>query len=120
LWGYEAENHWKTVNVKGTDNIPLFLDCFYLGGHPLAANTPPDYNGQTQNASGMCMRRFCIDRHSGSTNMVFLNFSVRKVGIKELWVLKWHRQFDTTGIWTIAGDVQPEEWPQWMRKFKDY
>jgi prepilin-type N-terminal cleavage/methylation domain-containing protein len=120
LWGYEAENHFKTINVKGTDRIPLFLDCFYLGGHPLPTNTPPEYNGQTENAGGMCMRRFCIDRHNGPTNMVFLNFAVRRVGLKELWTLKWHRRFDTTGSWTKAGGAAAADWPEWMRKFKDY
>jgi hypothetical protein len=120
LWGYEAENHWKTILVKGTDNIPLFLDCFYLGGHPLSTNTPPEFNGQTQNAGSICMRRFCFDRHDGPTNMVFLNLAVRKVGLKELWVLKWHRQYNTADAWTKAGGVNPEDWPEWLRRYKDY
>jgi len=120
VYGYAAENHWKTINVKGTDRIPLFLDCFYLGGHPLSTNTPPQYNGQTGNAGGICMQRFCIDRHNRSTNMVFLNFAVRKVGLKELWTLKWHRQFNTLDTWTKAGGVQAGDWPQWMRNFKEY
>jgi hypothetical protein len=25
-----------------------------------------------------------------------------------------------TGPWTKAGAVKPEDWPHWMRKFKDY
>ena len=120
LWGYEAENHWRKIDVARADTIPLFLDCFYLGGHPLSTNTPPDYNGQSENAGPICMRRFCINRHDGTTNMVFLNFTVRKVGIKELWTLKWHRQYDTHGSWTQAGGCQPDDWPGWMRNFKDY
>jgi len=120
LWGYPAENHWKKIDVPSPDTIPLFLDCFFLGGHPLSTNTPPDFNGQTSGANGNCMKRFCINRHNGSTNMVFLNLSVRKVGIKELWKLKWHRQFNTNDVWTIAGGCQPDAWPEWMRSFKDY
>jgi len=120
LWGYEAENHWRNINVKDVENIPLFLDCFYLGGHPLSTNTPPEYDGQTESAGAICMRRFCINRHNATINMVFLNFSVRKVGLKELWKLKWHRQFNINGPWTTAGGCLPSEWPQWMRGFKDY
>jgi hypothetical protein len=45
---------------------------------------------------------------------------VRPVGLKELWTIKWHSDFDTAGPWTEAGGVQPEDWPQWMRSFKDY
>jgi len=45
---------------------------------------------------------------------------VRKVGLKELWTLKWSKYFDTSGPWTKAGGVAPEDWPAWMRGFKDY
>ena len=62
----------------------------------------------------------CINRHNGHVNGLFLDWSVRKIGLKELWTLKWSKRFDTAGPWTKAGGVQPEDWPQWMRRFKDY
>jgi len=31
--------------------------------------------------------------------------------------LKWHRNFNMSGPWTIAGGVQPSNWPDWMRRF---
>jgi hypothetical protein len=49
-----------------------------------------------------------------------MDWSVRKVGLKELWTLKWHRNFDTSGPWTKAGGVKPDDWPKWMRNFRDY
>lgn len=49
-----------------------------------------------------------------------MDLNVRKVGLKELWTLNWHRQFDTAGPWTTAGGAQHEDWPVWMRKLKDY
>jgi prepilin-type processing-associated H-X9-DG protein len=66
------------------------------------------------------MATFCRNRHSGHINGLFLDWSVRKVGLKELWTLKWHREYNTRGPWTKAGGVKPEDWPQWMRGFKDY
>jgi prepilin-type processing-associated H-X9-DG protein len=63
---------------------------------------------------------FCINRHNGYVNSLFLDWSVRRVGLKELWTLKWNLQFDTANKWTKAGGVKPEDWPQWMQKFKDY
>jgi len=42
------------------------------------------------------MKRVCIDRHNGYVNGVFLDFSARRIGLKELWVLKWHRSFNVT------------------------
>ena len=66
------------------------------------------------------MARCCINRHSGAINCLFLDGSARKVGLKELWALKWHKSFDTAGPWTQAGGVTVADWPQWMHEFKDY
>jgi hypothetical protein len=49
-----------------------------------------------------------------------MNWSVRKVDLKELWTLKWHRSFNTHGSWTRVGGVALEDWPKWMKGFKDY
>jgi hypothetical protein len=38
--------------------------------------------------------------------------SARKVGLKELWWLKWHKGFDL--------NADPPVWPAWMENFKDY
>ncbi len=73
---------------------------------------------QTQNEPTFV--RFCIDRHDGAVNSLFLDWSVRKTGLKELWTLKWHQNCETRGPWTKTGGVQPEDWPAWMRRFRDY
>jgi prepilin-type processing-associated H-X9-DG protein len=65
------------------------------------------------------MRRICINRHDGYINMAMLDWSVRKVGLKELWTLKWHRAFNTVNDWTTARVVKPN-WPGWMQKFVEY
>lgn len=63
---------------------------------------------------------FVIDRHSGFVNHVFMDWSVRKLGLKELWKQKWHKEFNLNGPWTTAGGVAPSDWPDWMRNFKEY
>ena len=70
--------------------------------------------------SGIVRNAACINRHNGGVNTLFMDWSVRKVGLKELWTLKWHRSYDTAGPWTLDGGVKPSDWPEWMRKFKDY
>ena len=55
-----------------------------------------------------------------TVNAVFMDGSLRKVDLKELWTLQWAKWYDTAGPWTKAGGVLPEDWPAWMRKFKDY
>jgi len=118
---------WKTANVRGGNNIPIFADTMFRGGGPFYQNgdphsdriAPPQYNGQWAGKKHE-MKHFCIDRHNGFTNMTFLDWSVRKVGLKELWTLKWHKEFPINGAWTKAGGVKPEDWPKWMRNLKDY
>ena len=60
------------------------------------------------------------DANEGGINMLFMDWSTRKVGLKGLWTLKWNRQFNTANCWTRAGGVLPEDWPHWMRRFEEY
>jgi len=111
------EWHWgTTINVRGPANIPVFLDSMWRGGGPGfhfgdLSIEPPAKNGEWSGVRAE-MHHFCIDRHNGFINGVFLNWTVRKIGLKELWKLKWHREFDTSG-WQGG-------WPDWMRNYKDY
>jgi prepilin-type N-terminal cleavage/methylation domain-containing protein len=70
--------------------------------------------------SGNLMGRCCINRHQGTVSAGFMDWSARKVGLKELYTLKWHKRFNTRGPWTIAGGVNDADWPDWIRPFKDY
>ncbi len=118
--GYLTEYNWRTPHVNGANNIPMFLDQIWYGGWPVPASEPPVYSGEIANWHQNSMKRFCINRHNGYVNCLFLDWTVRKVGLKELWILKWHKKFDINGAWTIAGGVQPSDWPEWMGRFKDY
>jgi prepilin-type N-terminal cleavage/methylation domain-containing protein len=103
-------------SLKGRATIPALLDSAFLWSAPRAFEPPP----RREPGGGGDIGAFCINRHSGCVNGLFLDWSVRKVGLKELWMLKWSQDFDTAGRWTKAGGVQPEDWPEWMRGFKDY
>ncbi len=104
----DRPKYWRTIVVPHADRVPLFGDCMWDGTEPEADDSPPASRG-VQNSN---MSTFCIDRHSaGNTAMTFMDGSARKVGLKELWRLKWHRNFDT--------NLQMD-WPGWMQGFKDY
>jgi prepilin-type N-terminal cleavage/methylation domain-containing protein len=130
---------WETCLVKGTGNVPVLLDCRSDFIFPKDDDEPPECdapNGPTlagywppplpidlpvleqKWSSGMW--RSCFNRHDVGINSLFMDWSVGKVGLKELWTLKWHRKFDTANKWTRAGGVRPEDWPEWMKNFRDY
>jgi prepilin-type N-terminal cleavage/methylation domain-containing protein/prepilin-type processing-associated H-X9-DG protein len=112
---------WTSPDVKGANNIPVQLDSCWVWDWWYETNAPPEYDAIPIDWRALPgFPSSCINRHNGSVNGLFMDWSVRKVGLKELWTLKWHRQFETTGPWTKAGGVKPDEWPQWMRRFKDY
>lgn len=116
------EQYWKNVRgVKGKNNIPVLLDSTWYSALPTDTDSPPEYEGAIDSwIRSDEIKRFCINRHNAGTNGLFMDWSVRKVGLKELWTLKWHRSYDTEYYWTRAGGVRPDNWPHWMRNFKEY
>jgi len=123
VWGRSpTSNYWKTPNVEGRGNIPVFGGMWWVDAWPKATDTPPqageipipDRPGVRE------MQRLCVNWHNGAENLLLMDFSARKVGLKELWTLKWHRTYNTEGPWTKAGGALPNDWPDWMRGFKDY
>lgn len=114
----------KTGSEERRSEVPILFDCtFRLTGLVECDDPPPQYDDMpraipTYKDTRAC--GICIDRHNGGTNILFMDSSVRKVGLKELWTLAWNGNFNRNGPWTKAGGVQPNDWPEWMRKFKDY
>ncbi len=121
MYDRDIERNFPGPNVQGASTIPLMLDCAWFGGFPEPQNDPPQYADECACGSANAwMKAYCIDRHNSNTNALFVDSSVRKIGLKELWTLKWHRQYDTAGPWTKAGQVTTENWPKWMQHLKDY
>ncbi len=118
------ELHFNSSYTGKMSNVPLFLDSMWRGGGPWYGEPsgrssnpgyegirPPDFNGHWINARHEMMH-FAIDRHSRGVNAVMMEGSVRPVGIKGLWSLKWHRKYDERRGFT-------GEWPNWMSSFSD-
>jgi prepilin-type N-terminal cleavage/methylation domain-containing protein len=108
--------NWRKTGEKNSDEVPVFMDCAYVAISPIATNNPPKFDGERANE----MQFACMDRHDGHINGLFLDFSIRKIALKELWTLRWSKTYDITGPWTLAGGAQPSDWPAWMQGFEDY
>ena len=109
---------FDVASLRGRDGIPVLLDGVRPSSDPRDTQPPPS-DGESDHAS-LGIQDFCTNRHSGFVNGLFLDWSVRKVGLKELWTLNWYTEFNRAGRWTKAGGVKPNQWPEWMRNFKDY
>ncbi len=107
--GKPASYFWRRTDVKQAAEIPLFLDDRWWDTRPHYTDRPPDFEGQVQDWTTNAMKMLCTLRHNGFVNGAFVDFSTRRIGLKELWTLRWHREYDTRGPWT-----------EWMRSFKDY
>jgi len=108
--GRRTDDNWRTPHVSGANNVPLFIGALRFDLWPIYQDNPPEYEDMPW--TDFHMARACINRHDGFVNSSFCDFSARKVGLKELWRLKWHRRYDT--------DAPPPVWPEWMQPFKDY
>jgi prepilin-type processing-associated H-X9-DG protein len=107
---------WQTAEHKGNTRIPMFGDAGNHGAMPMLEDEPPEYDGQyhpsNSGGGGNELWRFCMSRHNGYTNMLFLDYSVRKVGLKGLWKLWWGKP------WRDDPPLEPV-WPEWMQGMSD-
>lgn len=115
----DASYFWRGPTVSGAGYIPLLLEGQRYNGVPLHTDRPPSFSGERWNDDAQ-MGRFCLNRHDGFAGCLFLDWSARKAGLKELWTFKWHRQYNQTGAWTVGGGALSSDWPPWMQAFKDY
>ncbi len=114
------EKMWTTPYVKSAAYIPMVLDCAgYQNANPFHKDDPPEYDGEfIQDSSENEMKYVCLNRHNTTINGAFMDFSVRKIGLKELWELKWHRNWNSNNApppWQFRGDPT-----HWMYSFRNY
>ncbi len=117
-----AENHWRKItNVKSPSQVPTLSDAQHIDFWPNSTNTPPATEDMDWTVSGAnSMTRVCQNRHRERQNMLFVDFSVETIGLKQLWTFKWHREYDTGGPYTRSGGVTYNDWPEWMADFEEY
>jgi prepilin-type N-terminal cleavage/methylation domain-containing protein len=107
----EQPEYWRTMMVsKGVSNVPVFGDCVWEGTAPSTLDPPPLIPAVRPSDDKGGMWTFCIPRHGGAINMSFLDVSVKKVALKQLWNLQWSRNFRT------GRNIR---WPGWMAGFKE-
>ena len=96
---------WRRIDQQGSAYIPMFLEGFRWGSYIETRSDPepPDEKMRYEFGFG----RYCLNRHAYTINVCFMDGTVNKTPLKELWNLKWHREYDLS---------QPlPKWPDWMK-----
>jgi prepilin-type N-terminal cleavage/methylation domain-containing protein len=116
LYGKPAQFFWKSPNVKGAFEVPLFLDCWFWCAWPDHTDTPPKTDDRMARdpRDENAMNRFCLNRHQQAINGVYMDFHVDRIWLKSLWHQKWSKRFDTH----LPGPDWSSE-ASWMAHFKD-
>jgi prepilin-type N-terminal cleavage/methylation domain-containing protein/prepilin-type processing-associated H-X9-DG protein len=119
---------YRNIRVKGVHEIPVLGDSNYTGAFPNAYDEPAEFRLHGP-VDGDNINRWNLDRHSLSVNFVYLDWSVRKLGLRQLWAQKWSKQtVEQGGRSEIAwGNLRvvpdwndPIQWPVWMQQSKNY
>ena len=105
--GQPAGNFWRKDTIGGgsarPDEIPVFGDSMWCEMWPVSTEAPPRVEGVW---GGYGMATVCIDRHNNQKNhYMFMDYSVRKVELKDLWKLKWHKGWEPMDV---------IDWPDWI------
>jgi prepilin-type processing-associated H-X9-DG protein len=101
---------WSSPWATGAQDGPLMIDSQWKDMQPFPGDVPLQHETDIWTPNAQEMQRACVNRHNG-VNAVFLDGSVKKVGLKHLWRLKWNRDW--------PDDYPLPDWPQWMQNFKD-
>ncbi len=122
--GYDSESpgmFWgKTTEITSSSTVPFMSDAMWIDTWPYSGDEPPISEFESDERNVSHMGRLVQNRHNGAQQIVFMDGAAREIGLKELWTLKWHREYNQAGPYTLAGGATSESWPLWMRYFKDY
>jgi len=109
----DEKKYWRTANVAGMDKIPLLADSWWSQGWCEAFDWIPTYPGEWEGRFGDDVAQFCIVRHDGGINGIFLDGSAKRIELQCLWRLKWNRLSDMEEAPT------PEEFPDWLKELPE-
>ena len=124
---FPASYYWgKQTAAKSPSTVPLMFDERWVDTWPLHVDKPPAIEGEFDVA--VHMQRACLNRHNGYIGSLFLDNSARMVGLREMWTLKWHQEFNQSNELTLSGhggnlETYNSVWESvapWMTKFKAY
>ncbi len=112
LWGRgPKEYYWRGIPSRQAAQVPLFTEGWWVDAWPRDTDLPATDREDFRSGGSGEMRTVCVDRHKLTQNVLFADYTVRRLSLKALWRLKWHKEYDT--------HIELPEWPAWMVPCKD-
>ncbi|MHC4158494.1 MAG: type II secretion system protein [Planctomycetota bacterium] len=106
----DAAKYWRSVHVKNQNKIPQLADALWDQAWAEAFDWIPTFPGEVEFRGGDDMSHFCITRHDQFINMLFMDTTVRKIHLRDLWPQKWNRLTDREDCPTEF------DYPDWLKK----
>jgi len=104
--------YWGSPSVPKAQYTPMLLCGQWKDMEPYPADDPPEREEDRWLANQQEMQRACVKRHAPYHVFgLMLDWSLSKVTVKELWTLRWHKEWPVMGT---PGNEFPD-WPLWMQ-----
>ncbi len=114
----DRELFWRTPYAKHVSYAPIMMCAQWKDADPLPSDDPPEHPFDDWQAGDNEMKRACLQRHGDFVNGLFMDWSVRRIGLKELWELWWHRGWPEDR--PLAGEPDWATEAPWMLPMKSY
>jgi prepilin-type N-terminal cleavage/methylation domain-containing protein/prepilin-type processing-associated H-X9-DG protein len=113
--GRKVAYNWRKLSaITRTSETPMMADSMWRGGGPHTddpiAYQPPSYNGEYL-GTDYEMMHFAMWRHGKGSQLVFADGSASRRKPKELWKLRWNKNWDPEDTRLKS----PTFFPPWMR-----
>ena len=114
---------WRTPHAKRAAYGPILADGHWKDLQPYFIDSAQPYYDSPWIPDGSLneMNRVAIPRHGSKgswyVNISFLDFSMKRVFLKELWITWWHK------LWPEDypdADTRDKDWPLWIQSEKDF
>lgn len=110
----DSDSYWKTNAVKGASYVPIFVDAMETDMEPQPDDVPLQNEPDFWEFGGNEMQRCNLRRHGAYyINVLFMDFSVSRKTVKEMWRVPWSRGWDMEAV--LPNPSWPGgDWPAWL------
>jgi prepilin-type N-terminal cleavage/methylation domain-containing protein len=109
---YLGYTYWGSPSVPGAQYAPMLLDGQWKDMEPFPEDIPLPTETANWTHNAQEMQRACLRRHKPYyVDVLYLDWHVERVTPKQLWTLKWNRDWPDL---CAPGSIGFPDWPLWL------